>query len=134
MDKPSHYTAIKTGRASLQNWLKNNYPDFYEYIISNYKDIDIKTALYMYYNEIETNVDNYILDLGGKTIEKKKKNQSICLDNDFGSTVIITGEGTIKRGRDSVVYRNNFRNINDVYITGKVTDINGKYHAIFLCS
>lgn len=54
MDKPSHYTSIKTGRASLQNWLKNNYPDFYEYIISNYKDIDIKTALYMYYNGIKT--------------------------------------------------------------------------------
>lgn len=82
------------------------------------------------YNEIETNVDNYILDLGGKTIDPGDKNQSICLDNDFGSTVIITGEGTIKKGRDSVVYRNNFSNINDVYSKLIFKAYEGKYFSL----
>ena len=81
-------------------------------------------------NEIETNVDNYILDLGGKTIDPGNKNQSICLDNDFGSTVIITGVGTLKRGRDSVVYRNNFSNINDVYSKLIFKAYEGKYFSL----
>ena len=53
MDKPEHYTTIKTGRSSLHDWLNKNYPEFYTYLIDVYKGIDIKTALYMYYNGIK---------------------------------------------------------------------------------
>lgn len=53
MKYPEHYSVIKTGRSSLQNWLNKNYPEFYSYLLDVYKGIDIKTSLYMYYNGIK---------------------------------------------------------------------------------
>ena len=52
MDYPKHYTEIKTGRSSLENWLQKHYPEFYTYILNFYKGIDLKTAIYMFYNNI----------------------------------------------------------------------------------
>lgn len=52
MDKPSHYSEIKTGRSSLKDWLNKYYPEFYQYIQTRYNDIELKTALYMFYNNI----------------------------------------------------------------------------------
>lgn len=46
----------------------------------------------------------FILDLNGKTIDPAGKNEAICLDNDFEGTVIITGEGTMKKGNNNVIY------------------------------
>lgn len=54
MKQPTHYSDIKTGRSSLENWLNKNYPEFFQYLKTNYVDIDIKTALYMFYNNIKT--------------------------------------------------------------------------------
>lgn len=54
MDKPEHYSKIVTGRSSLGDWLNKNYHEFYTYLIEKYKDIDLKTSLYMYYNNIES--------------------------------------------------------------------------------
>ena len=53
MEYPEHYSIIKTGRLSLQNWLIKNYPDFYKYLSDKYANIDIKAALYMFYNGID---------------------------------------------------------------------------------
>lgn len=54
MDYPSHYNDIKTGRSSLLDWLNKNYPKFLDYLLSTYKDIDIKQALYMFYEKIDS--------------------------------------------------------------------------------
>lgn len=53
MEQPLHYSLIKTGSQSLQDWLYKHYPEFYTYLIERYKDIDLKTSLYMYYNNID---------------------------------------------------------------------------------
>ena len=52
MDAPKSYNDIKTGRSSLDNWIKTNYNEFYNYLKNKYGDIDIKVSLYMYYNGI----------------------------------------------------------------------------------
>lgn len=52
MKIPENYLGIKTGRLNLDNWLKINYPEFYEYLKNKYTNIDIKTSMYMYYNNI----------------------------------------------------------------------------------
>lgn len=51
---PTSYKDIKTGRSSLNDWLNKNYPKFYEFILNNYPDQDIKESLYMFYNDIKT--------------------------------------------------------------------------------
>lgn len=54
MDYPESYKSIRTGRASLGQWLKLHYPDFFEYITMKYVGMDIKQSLYMFYNNIES--------------------------------------------------------------------------------
>ena len=54
MEYPRHYSTIKTGRSSLDNWLNKNYPEFYKYLKDKYNDIDIKTAIYMFYEGIDS--------------------------------------------------------------------------------
>ena len=52
MDKPEHYSQIKTGRQNLSDWLNKHYPEFYKYLCDKYDVPDIKIALYMFYNNI----------------------------------------------------------------------------------
>lgn len=52
MKYPKTYKDINTGRQKLDEWLKINYIDFYNYIIKIYSS-DIKEALYMFYNHID---------------------------------------------------------------------------------
>jgi hypothetical protein len=52
MIKPSHYSEIKTGRSNLNDWLNKYYPEFYKYVQTQYEGIELKTALYMFYNGI----------------------------------------------------------------------------------
>lgn len=54
MEYPKCYSDIKTGRSSLEKWLSKNYPDFLNHLKTNYVNIDIKTSLYMFYNNIKT--------------------------------------------------------------------------------
>lgn len=54
MDYPKSYKSIRTGRASLERWLESHYPEFSKYISATYVDMDIKQALYMFYNKIES--------------------------------------------------------------------------------
>ena len=52
MNCPESYQSIRTGRASLANWLKSHYPEFFQHISTTYPGIDAKQALYMFYNNI----------------------------------------------------------------------------------
>ena len=52
MKTPNGYLDIRTGRMSLEKWLNVNYPEFYKHLKDCYKNIDIKTSLYMYFNNI----------------------------------------------------------------------------------
>ena len=52
MKTPNGYLDIRTGRMSLEKWLDINYPEFYKHLKDCYKNIDIKTSLYMYFNNI----------------------------------------------------------------------------------
>ena len=52
---PESINKIITGRSSTENWLKNNYKDFYEYITEKYiEGITINEKIYMFYNNILT--------------------------------------------------------------------------------
>lgn len=51
---PETRNKIVTGRSNITNWLKTNYLDFYNWLISFYENIDIKEAIYMFYENIET--------------------------------------------------------------------------------
>jgi hypothetical protein len=54
MIKPSHYSEIKTGRSNSNDWLNKYYPEFYKYVQTQYEGIELKTALYMFYNDIDS--------------------------------------------------------------------------------
>ena len=50
---PNKYSDIVTGRSSLDDFVKNHWPEFYIYINNAYKDgLNIKERLYMFYNNI----------------------------------------------------------------------------------
>lgn len=50
---PSNYSDIVTGRSSLDDFVKNHWPEFYAYINNTYKDaLNTKERLYMFYNNI----------------------------------------------------------------------------------
>lgn len=53
MNKPESLNAIVTGRCSLENWVSDKYPEFYNFLNKKYKNINIKEQLYLYYNNIE---------------------------------------------------------------------------------
>lgn len=51
MKYPENIDKIKTGRKSFDNYIRDNYPDFYSYLESVYPDIiNIKEKLYLFYN------------------------------------------------------------------------------------
>ena len=50
------------------------------------------------------NNGEFILDLNGKTITPGDRNEALCLDNYFGGVVTVTGDGTIKKGANNIVY------------------------------
>lgn len=53
MKTPNSIKDIVTGRSSLENWLKKNYEEFYEYLSNNYSwTNDYKAKVYCYYNNI----------------------------------------------------------------------------------
>ena len=53
MKTPNSIKDIITGRSSLENWLKKNYEEFYEYLCNNYSwTNDYKAKVYCYYNNI----------------------------------------------------------------------------------
>ena len=53
MKTPNSIKDIITGRSSLENWLKKNYEEFYEYLSNNYSwTNDYKAKVYCYYNNI----------------------------------------------------------------------------------
>lgn len=53
MKIPNSIKDIVTGRSSLENWLRKNYEEFYEYLSSNYSwTNDYKAKIYCYYNNI----------------------------------------------------------------------------------
>ena len=48
---------------------------------------------------------DFILDLNGFTIEENNTyGEALCLDHDFEGTVTLTGNGTLKGGRNQIVY------------------------------
>lgn len=50
---PETIRKVITGRSTTEDWLKNNYPEFYEYINKKYiNGIDIKEKIYMFYNNM----------------------------------------------------------------------------------
>ena len=50
------------------------------------------------------NSGKFVLDLNGKTIDPVIRDESICLNHGFGGEVTITGEGTIKKGKNNTIY------------------------------
>lgn len=50
------------------------------------------------------NSGNFVMNLNGKTMYAGITNEAICLDNEFYGKVTLTGDGTIKKGVNNVVY------------------------------
>lgn len=46
----------------------------------------------------------FVIDLGGKTIDPGNKEEAICFDNNFEGKATITGEGVLKRGENNIIY------------------------------
>ena len=46
----------------------------------------------------------FVIDLGGKTIDPGTKEEAICFDNNFEGNATITGEGVLKRGENNIIY------------------------------
>ncbi|MBQ2743258.1 MAG: S-layer homology domain-containing protein, partial [Oscillospiraceae bacterium] len=52
----------------------------------------------------DNNAGSFLLDLNGHTITPGNQNEALCLDNNFTGTVTVTGEGTLKKGKNNIVY------------------------------
>lgn len=64
---PENIHRIITGRATTENWLKNNYPDFYKYITDRYVNgLTINERLYMFYNNM---IDRPVCNTCGKPVK-----------------------------------------------------------------
>ena len=46
----------------------------------------------------------FVIDLGGHTIDPGNKAEAICFDNNFNGKATITGEGILKRGENNIIY------------------------------
>ena len=53
MNIPKTLKDIKPGRLSVEDWIKRNYIEFYNYLNERYVGIPIKEQLYLYYNKID---------------------------------------------------------------------------------
>ena len=50
---PENIRKVITGRSTTKDWLKNNYPRFYEYIVNKYiNGLTINEKIYMFYNNM----------------------------------------------------------------------------------
>ena len=105
---PKSVSDIITGRSSLDNWLKNNYYEFYEYLINTFTDaLSIKERIYMFYNNINkrpvcnsckkpVKFHGYIKGFGKFCCPKCAQNDKTTRDNYMKSVKEKYGEDAFK--------------------------------------